>query len=477
MSAARTLSDPRSAAEIRLASSLMIAAAALLFVAFFHMMTRTLEQVADHANRVELRYAQANGEAMLRLSLENAAETTDGGAHFNDTVERAFAEPLPLEWLEDSWGNPTADPANFAVSLLYDGDRRPLWGFAFGKRLDATELANFSTEMDAVWDAYRSRKPQKDEPVSGIIQTRFGPAIIGFARIRPSTGAVREPVGAERFALLADPFDQRLLSFMEEQNFMPGLRLVPADADVAPKVPLRDLSGRAISALTWDLQMPGVEAARNVWPGLVAALLLVAAMLIAAVLALTVGFRKILEGKETQRLAALRDALSDLPNRRALMERLDRSAVQPGRRLGMSIAYMDLDGFKAVNDTYGHAMGDRLIKAVSERLLAIAPNGAIVARLGGDEFALLAEGSNSAAVAETFAEQALGALTKPFEIDAQSLRIGVSIGISSETSALAGPELLRRADVAMYGAKTTGRNRIMRWSEQLESAPSDRLAA
>jgi diguanylate cyclase (GGDEF)-like protein/PAS domain S-box-containing protein len=161
------------------------------------------------------------------------------------------------------------------------------------------------------------------------------------------------------------------------------------------------------------------------------------------------------------RYQATHDALTELPNRSLFFERLDQ-ALSPGSgcsRIGL--CYMDLDGFKAVNDSLGHAVGDQLLIAVAERLQHCASGpGQMLARIGGDEFvALVIDPPSPRAVIE-LAERALDALASPVEVGGRELMVRASIGIVEGPSRhLTSAEVLRSADITMYRAKAEGGNR------------------
>ena len=132
------------------------------------------------------------------------------------------------------------------------------------------------------------------------------------------------------------------------------------------------------------------------------------------------------------RQARMHDPLTKLPNRALFFERvaaaLEASLDGDTGRIG--VCYLDLDGFKAVNDTLGHRVGDELLAAVAQRLVACAePSGHLVARLGGDEFALLIEGSTGTEQAVRLAEQILAAVEEPFDVAGQQLAMSASVGV------------------------------------------------
>ena len=144
-----------------------------------------------------------------------------------------------------------------------------------------------------------------------------------------------------------------------------------------------------------------------------------------------------------ERVLARTDELTTLPNRRRLISEIQSFAVRRG-----SLLLLDLDGFKPVNDTYGHEVGDKVLQQVAQRFSRALPNNALLARLGGDEFGILVDGSNESVMEIALALR--GTLSYPFLIDGHEVSIGVSIGIADNDGAA---DLLQRADNAMYAAK------------------------
>jgi diguanylate cyclase (GGDEF)-like protein len=157
---------------------------------------------------------------------------------------------------------------------------------------------------------------------------------------------------------------------------------------------------------------------------------------------------------------ARHDPLTGLPNRRRLAEILDECKARPGA-YEVALLYLDLDGFKAVNDRYGHSCGDTLLAQVADRIRTCLPSSASAARLGGDEFAIILgrAGPDLKRRAAFVARRLLTAIKRPFVNGAVELRIGCSIGIAVGPIATSLEGLLARADEALYGAKTRGRGR------------------
>jgi diguanylate cyclase (GGDEF)-like protein len=160
---------------------------------------------------------------------------------------------------------------------------------------------------------------------------------------------------------------------------------------------------------------------------------------------------------------ALHDQLTGLANRLQFTEQL-RGAIERAREQlhPVTLLYIDLDGFKPVNDEFGHDVGDQLLVAVAKRLLACTRDDDTVARLGGDEFAVLIDSASATADAERVSERLAGALTDPFVIEGHELHLGASIGravfpIDSEDA----DGLLRCADAAMFAVKRDSRTRLL----------------
>jgi diguanylate cyclase (GGDEF)-like protein/PAS domain S-box-containing protein len=158
---------------------------------------------------------------------------------------------------------------------------------------------------------------------------------------------------------------------------------------------------------------------------------------------------------------ALHDPLTGLPNRALLMDRLEHAVARAHRRkTPLTVLFLDLDDFKAVNDALGHECGDRLLEEVGRRLDSGARSSDTVARLGGDEFVVLLEDIGDEREATLAADRIRKDLEVPFKVGRRELSVTASIGVAVGPSSGGDPrELLRNADLAMYRAKGNGKNR------------------
>jgi diguanylate cyclase (GGDEF)-like protein len=178
--------------------------------------------------------------------------------------------------------------------------------------------------------------------------------------------------------------------------------------------------------------------------------------LLATLVRTAVTFQEVRSLHEMRRQAAT-DDLTGLPNRRALLLRIGQQ-LRTGRPAALLL--LDLDGFKAVNDSLGHAAGDVLLVEVARRLTGLVRQSDTVARLGGDEFVVLLDGFATRDGHERVRDAITAAITEPFVIDGCPVEVGLSIGVALSTDGSADPDhLLREADAAMYREKSTARRR------------------
>jgi diguanylate cyclase (GGDEF)-like protein/PAS domain S-box-containing protein len=183
------------------------------------------------------------------------------------------------------------------------------------------------------------------------------------------------------------------------------------------------------------------------------------------------------ESQERFRHLALHDPLTALPNRTLFLDRLEHAVVTSIRhRSGVAVLFLDLDGFKLVNDTLGHDAGDRLLVGVGERLIDCLRLGDTVARLGGDEFAILLEDDVDQAAAETVARRLLEAVRQPAPLDGREITVGASIGVALGWGGeICAADLLRNADIALYEAKGAGRATFAVYEPRMAATVMTRL--
>ena len=173
------------------------------------------------------------------------------------------------------------------------------------------------------------------------------------------------------------------------------------------------------------------------------------------------------------------DLVTDLPNRSLALDRLTAAIATSRRRFRkVGVLFIDIDGFKQVNDTFGHASGDRFLRHLGERIKLCVREEDTVARLGGDEFTAVLPDLRSSADAEGVARKIIDSVSAPFKMDGEEVFVGASIGITIAPEDGTDPEtLLRNADAAMYQAKTAGRNTLKFFTPELNARAVNRHRA
>lgn len=182
--------------------------------------------------------------------------------------------------------------------------------------------------------------------------------------------------------------------------------------------------------------------------------------------------------EETISFQALHDQLTDLPNRRLFKDHLELALVQAERRgQRVGVMFIDLDRFKLVNDTYGHLLGDELLRGVAQRLRGCVRAGDTVSRQGGDEFTVLLPDLTNADDALPIAQKILAELDKPFLIGDREFHATASVGIATyPRDGLTAEQLMQNADIAMYEVKNNGRNGGRMFTTEMNAGHAKRLA-
>ncbi len=295
-------------------------------------------------------------------------------------------------------------------------------------------------------------------------------------RIDSATGDIARPRARAPLLAVLTAVDRRVLPAVTDNLLLTGAALTLGTA--APglaSVSLKDVDGHGVAALSWRPIRPGTALLRGALPVILALVILLG---IAVVLAYRRGTRSALALAASEAKAkrlAFHDQLTGLPNRRFLTERLAQVVTQ-SRRQARSVALLliDLDQFKSINDSYGHACGDELIQEVARRLTRTMRANDVCARLGGDEFVILADGC-SPQEAACLADQAAACIVEPIQLSAATVQVGSSIGISIHPGAADEHELLRQADLALYCAKDSPSETHRFYEASMDEALQNRI--
>jgi diguanylate cyclase (GGDEF)-like protein len=277
------------------------------------------------------------------------------------------------------------------------------------------------------------------------------------------------PVGRNLILFVTRPVDGAALRRLSIMLAIPNLRVIMGQSLAETSYAVPSLDGQTHMSVIWD---PAREAsdilAELALFGFIGTCLVacVGLMLFKRIRRTT---EEILHREARASHEARHDALSGLPNRTVFIDALNETLDElPHRDLSLAVLLLDLDKFKDVNDTYGHAAGDRVLVEFGARVRPLLRQTDILARLGGDEFAVLLPSVRTHLDATRLAQAIVDAANQPFIIDGIEMRIGVTVGIAlGPNDGSDSATLLRAADTALYRAKNEGRNRFNLYEQRM----------
>ncbi|MBI4922014.1 MAG: diguanylate cyclase [Devosia nanyangense] len=382
-----------------------------------------------------------------------------------DAVEAFLGDTPDTDWIESSFGAAGYDDFGHDRVYVLDPSLTPIYAARDGESagvsaydqdraaIDPLAVRFRSPERAAQIAAYQDGSSDWPPQVSDIVDLGGRAAMVAVLPIVSDWEGQEQAPGhfylhvAVKFLgsdVADDLMDQYLLAgahFDTVANTLPGEAVVP----------IANAEGRFVAFFKWQPERPGQDLLRETLPAS-GGLLVVVAAIIGLLLAFLARSTAALDKARVEALfRATHDPLTGLANRALFTERLERAP------LPLALLALDLDRFKAVNDTLGHEAGDDLLRQVSGRLLALVRATDTVARLGGDEFMILVSGTADSAALATLAGTIVAAISEPFRIGRDTAQIGVSVGIATAV-ADERKDLVSRADFALYDAKESGRN-------------------
>lgn len=435
-------------------------AVAALFAGLF-VLTRIQDDMESVRERnMAATVVAARVDYMRRLMIEYAQW---------DEAARRLVLAFDEDWADREVGSLMYEQNGFEAVFVTDDAGRPLYGIVDGRRSRADPRAILGSGYARAF-AVAVRSPAG--PLGSISASRIGPVLFGINQIAPTSESLAMPAHRRRYLVFANRIDAGIVAELRDAMQGPSMTLQSGLARGPGTTPLRAYDGAIAGSLSWTPETPGTTLRDRLLPWL-ALLTLAMIGLAAAVLRRALFDARQLQASEVKALhLANHDALTGLPNRRAFVEHLLRLT-----RAGddYAILYMDLDGFKEVNDTYGHGTGDALLRSTGARLGRVRPQDAFLARLGGDEFALAVPGPLAPDALAALAEDVLVAVRGPERRASDGIAIGASIGIALREGAEY-EDVVRRADIAMYAAKARGRDCWCLFEPMLDDGRRERKA-
>jgi diguanylate cyclase (GGDEF)-like protein len=436
---------------------LTVCALGLLFLVvtisgFFATLTATNN--VEHQRSIRLAEAAINSQkaALGTLSEDNA--------WWDEAALEIYVNGRTQAFFEESWADYTVDNPSYDMVALVDERHNVIAATEKGKAITLDIRNTFGKGAVDIIAKLTLAAPSGQM----LVVDEQGLSVVAVSMIRHTDNEKNPGLigGKPRILLLKKHLAEDVIHRIAMQYNVSGLRYHTKRVD-EDSFPLNDGRGEILGYLSWDAPTAGFAAAKNSLP-----ILLIGSLLF--FIALSFGARLGLQLLNSLSDQAYTDSLSGMPNRRAL-----RSAIREEQTKSSphALALIDLDGFKYVNDSFGHAVGDQLIKQIAEMLNQQVGGGGVVARLGGDEFAILLAGGDAKQRIQTMSNQFLKRLSLPIMIEDRALSIGASIGLAATASPLKDEgELLRRADISMYQAKRLGKMQVQWYDPQLDDEQS-----
>lgn len=446
----------------------------LLMSAFgmFWSTSYVLNGISTSVNRQEDERAWQAVKAAMNAAQSRLAGTVADNARWDDAVLNSYGTPNQ-DWLKSTWGDFT-DATNYSAAFVVAPDGSTIAAFANRKAITLTAQEYLGSQLQKLL-------PELTDVERGFVTkstlavTPLGFAIVSAGPILPSTDEVKPPSDRANILIYGQTLSPPILKEISSQYAIDNLVVLPVATLKQGIHALTDNWNTPVFTATWRNRTPGDAAKLTyTWTALALIAFLLAAMLPVSIVHF-LALRRLDQKEQQSRHDARQDAMSGLPNRIFLLEALAQK-LEISRPGELALLFIDLDGFKAVNDAYDHATGDKLIAAFAAGLRTIANEGEVLARLGGDEFAVLVDNPSATARAKHLAETVLSFVQEPFDINGRTAAIGASIGIAEHgADAITPAELMRRADIAMYEAKENGRNQWRHFDPELDRKRSDDL--
>ncbi|WP_051356839.1 putative bifunctional diguanylate cyclase/phosphodiesterase [Azorhizobium doebereinerae] len=374
-------------------------------------------------------------------------------------------EPLSEAWFERSFSRPLNDTFGFEENFLLNSSGDVLYASSLGKRLAPEAVAQMRPTLKKLVEGAQAQNPSVGVVANGALT---GLAAVGAVLPGGVAGAAARASTEPVYAVTVDRLDENLFKELGASFKADGFRLAEGTVLGGAGVPLTDMADGRVLSLVWPEGRPDSALTGRLAPSVA---LLSTLLLVLCVVLLFQARRATAALVESEAYAthlASRDVLTDLPNRMQFIADLERAFTDLDPSESLGLMFVDLDGFKDINDTLGHTAGDALLRTVAERLREGVGRGGVAARFGGDEFVLMTRGQAGDEMAPRI-DHILDRLKPPIKLEGAELVVGASVGVAqAPRDATNVPDLLRRADIALYRAKAKGRGAAVLFEPHFE---------
>uniref|UniRef100_UPI003F495048 putative bifunctional diguanylate cyclase/phosphodiesterase n=1 Tax=Ensifer adhaerens TaxID=106592 RepID=UPI003F495048 len=372
-----------------------------------------------------------------------------------------------VSWLQANLGEWMNTYFGHDAAIVLTSNDEPVYEFIVPSK--STSLhADLRTSYMPLVERLRARLRAGDrEGISGrvlsigesdlkIVGSR--PAVVSVKPIVSDTGEITQPAGKESLHVAVRFLDTDFQRSIAAEYQFANIRFTPEDHVKAGQshIVLKSDTGEVVGYLRWNQFTPGLNVLNATLPTIGLAVVAIFLTTCAAGHLLCRRSVRLASSRAQLQHLAMHDTLTGLANRGYFEREVAARLRGAFSSKDCGVLFLDLDRFKAVNDTYGHPTGDKLIRIAAERMRNLLPD-ALVGRIGGDEFTVLLEGRDRNAI-ESIAKELVGCMREPFDIEGLNISIGASVGAAVGNAQMDAIELTRQADIALYHAKSAGRN-------------------
>lgn len=454
---------------------LLVAIVAIVFIAVASVLAGlvagSIGTITSTADRIDDRRATHAAASALQALRKQLGATVRDNAYWDEAFAQVSSDAR-VEWTYENWGSTSADYPLYDTAIVVDGHDQPIIAYRNGEPMEISP-DQFFDGFDALLKAARQTSTADAVPVH-FVRSLAGTALIGAAMIQPST--IDPAMKPDAFSVLvfAKHITSDVVAEVSESFNIAGLSLDPLPVPGRLSAALQDVSGKEVAVFNWPSEAPGTKSYAMVDKNLRMAGIILVLFLCGIGLVGGVTIRNLQASESRARHRSLHDSLTGLLNRAGLIESVT-GALARAKANGSTVVlhFIDLDGFKGVNDAWGHAVGDELIVEVARRLKETMPEDAFSARLGGDEFAVVTVEDPHQRQRTDIGQDIQAALAGVFEISGRTIEIGGSVGVAlSPSGSVETGELIRRADVALYRAKDLGRGVTVAFEDSFDDESS-----
>ncbi len=458
-----------------LVAGLCVFALALAIVGLMYWSTSAADDLARE--RQEKLVAQVLGESTVRIGHDQ-----EGLTYWDEPVRQLRKEAIDQDWLDQNLGIWVHDYYGHDEVYVLSPEHQPLYSMIDGARASPQDFARIADQVLPLVTRLREEQKNPTKELSpdqltpgavDILVLNGHPSIVSAKPIVSDTGKIEQAPGTEFVHISVQRLDGGFVDAIRQGYGFDDARFVTAASFLPGEQtqPLRSANGKIVGYFAWRPFAPGSAVFARLGPVLMAAAALMSSLVFLLMLRIARRTRELRESNEAVQHLAFHDVLTGLPNRALFEDRLNHALAVFRRTAERRVAllYLDLDRFKTVNDTLGHAAGDELIREFARRVAANIRATDTAARLGGDEFAIIQSDVSSVEDIEELCKRIVKAASDPFMIGGSQVHVGVSIGVAlAGKDGLDAAELARCADIALYEVKAQGRGRYMMFNPLMD---------